>query len=106
MGQPLLGAKKDSGGDSSAVQDQLKDVQEIQATAFSPSLRFWQMDSSSPGVVHNGVVANSAVRDQLKGVKKIQTTSFWPLLPFVMMDVSLPGDINPMAATVQQFKIS
>ncbi|CAE6969790.1 Fkrp, partial [Symbiodinium sp. KB8] len=62
------------GGDSSAVQDQLKTVQHIQATreAFAAIL-------SSGSVVTWGDARNggdsSAVQDQLKSVQKIQATS-------------------------------
>ena len=63
----------DFGGDSSAVRDQLRGVQQIQATygAFAAILE----DGS---VVTWGDAAfggdSSAVRDQLQGVQQIQAT--------------------------------
>eukprot|EP00434_Breviolum_minutum_P023230 symbB.v1.2.020488.t1/scaffold1730.1/size104407/1 len=41
----------DCGGDSSAVQDQLRGVQQMQAAGYAFHLRFWQMDQLSPGVM-------------------------------------------------------
>ena len=62
------------GGDSSAVRDQLKGVQQIQAT-----------DRAFAAILEDGSVVTwgharrggdcSAVRDQLKGVQQIQATS-------------------------------
>ena len=66
------------GGDSSAVQDQLKGVQQIQAThgAFAAILEDGSVvtwgDANFGG-------DSSAVRDQLKGVQQIQATCFWGL---------------------------
>ena len=66
---------EDCGGDSSAVQDQLKGVQQITAThtAFAASLA----DGSvvTWGGEHYGG-DSSAVRDQLKAVQQIQATNF------------------------------
>ena len=61
------------GGDSSAVGDQLKGVQQIQATdgAFAAVLE----DGSVVTWGHEGSGGDSsAVRDQLKGVQQIQST--------------------------------
>ena len=62
------------GGDSSAVQDQLKGLQQIQATedAFAAILEdgsvvTWGKDESGGD--------SSAVGDQLKGVQRIQSTT-------------------------------
>ena len=65
----------DEGGDSSAVQDQLRGVQQIQAanTAFAAIL-------GDRSVVTWGRVDEGgdslAVRDQLRGVQQIQATAF------------------------------
>ena len=52
----LLGVKKYIGGNSSAVGDQLKGVQQIQATTEVHLLRFWQMGMWLPGVLQTVVV--------------------------------------------------
>ena len=65
----------DYGGDSSAVRDQLKGVQQIQATG-GPLLPFWKMDPSLHGVSADFGGDSSAVQDQLKGVQQIQATSY------------------------------
>eukprot|EP00434_Breviolum_minutum_P046847 symbB.v1.2.043403.t1/scaffold14375.1/size858/1 len=64
-----------SGGDSSAVQDQLANVQQIQAS-----------DGAFAAILEDGSVVTwgeadhggdgSAIRDQLKGVQQIQATRF------------------------------
>ena len=65
----------DCGGDSSAVRDQLRGVQQIQATqrAFAAIL-------ADGSVVTWGSADcggdSSAVRDQLRGVEQIQATGF------------------------------
>ena len=102
------------GGDSSAVRDQLKGVQQIQATgkAFAAILE----DGS---VVTWGASADcggdsSAVQDQLRGVQQIQATHLLPLLRFWKMDPARAHrlgcdsarDYGAMAVTVRQFEIS
>ena len=93
-----------TGGDSSAVRDQLKGVQQIQATnrAFAAIL-------ADGSVVTWGDADfggdSSAVRDQLKGVQQIQATNYGPLLRFWKMDPSLPG-VHTVVVTVRQFEIS
>ena len=49
MDPSLPGGDAGCGGDSSAVQDQLRDVQQVQATRIWPLLGFWKMDPSLPG---------------------------------------------------------
>ena len=68
------------GGDSSAVRDQLKGVEQIQATdgAFAAILEdgsvvTWGVEYDVWGVAYDGG-DSSAVRDQLKGVLQIQAT--------------------------------
>ena len=41
---------------------------------MGPLLRFWQMDPSSPGVMHNMAGDSLGVQDQLRGVQQIQAT--------------------------------
>ena len=74
MDPSLPGVMQTCGGDSSAVQDQLKGVQQIQAT-----------DGAFAAILEDGSVVtwgdadcggdSSAVQDQLKGVQQIQATS-------------------------------
>ena len=72
------------GGDSTAVRDQLKGVQQIQATchAFAAILEDGSVLTWGSGPSGGD---SSTVRDQLKGVKQIQAAG-GPLLPFWQMD--------------------
>ena len=96
---------ENQGGDSSAVRDQLKGVQQIQATnkAFAAILE----DGSvvTWGDAHRGG-DSSAVGDQLRGVAADSSHKCRPLLRFWQMDPSLPGVVQTMAVTVRQSKIS
>ena len=88
------------GGDSSAVRDQLRGVQQIRATdkAFAAILE----DRSVVTWGASGCGGDSsAVRDQLKGVQQILH-----LLLFWQMDQSLPGAVQTMVVTVRQLEIS
>ena len=73
MDPSLPGGGADSGGDSSAVQDQLRDVQKIQAAsgAFAAIL-----EDGSVVTWGNADFGgdSSAVRDQLRGVQQIQAS--------------------------------
>ena len=74
-------------GDSWAVQDQLRSVQQIQASA-----------SAFAAILADGSVVtwgdearggdSSAVREQLRSVQQIQASPILPLLPFWKMDLS------------------
>ena len=94
----------DCGGDSSAVRDQLRGVQQIQASfrAFAAILEDGSVvtwgDANYGG-------DSLAVRDQLRGVQHIQA-SLRALLRFWKMDPSLPGVMHTVAVTVRQFEIS
>eukprot|EP00434_Breviolum_minutum_P031260 symbB.v1.2.027641.t1/scaffold2850.1/size68925/3 len=70
MGPSLLWGGADYGGDSSAVQDQLRGVQQIQATtgAFAAILEDGSIITWG-GADYGG--DSSAVRDQLRGVQQI-----------------------------------
>ena len=61
------------GGDSSAVRDQLKNVQQIQATAFAFAAILGDCSVVTWGDADCGGDC-SAVRDQLKNVQQIQAT--------------------------------
>ena len=61
------------GGDSSEVRDQLKCVQQIQATGLAFAAILEDGSVVSWGYAHSGG-DSSAVRDQLKGVQQIQAT--------------------------------
>ena len=70
----LPGVLKKGGGDCSAVHDQLKGVQQIQAVyngAFAAILEDGSVVTWGSTVVGGD---SSAVQDQLKGVKQIQAT--------------------------------
>ena len=99
-----LGFCRLCGGDSSAVRDQLKGVQQIQATiwAFAAILADGSVVTWGDALCGGD---SSAVRDQLKGVQQIQATG-GPLLRFWKMDPSLPGVMHSLAVTVRQFEIS
>ena len=85
------GVRADSGGDSSAVQDQLKGVVQIQATGWAFAAILEDGSVVTWGDADYGG-DSSAVRDQLKGVQQIQATGLWgPLLRFLKMDPSWPG---------------
>jgi len=91
------------GGDSSAVQDQLRGVQQIQATggAFAAILA----DGSVVTWGDQGYGGDSsAVRDQLKGVQQIQAT--FRAFAAILADPSQPGAMHTVAETVRQFEIS
>ena len=93
------------GGDSSAVQDQLKSVRQVQATreAFAAILE----DGSA---VAWGYPAwggdSSAVQDQLKSVQHVQATRLVHLLPSWKMALLSPGAVQVVAVTALQSKIS
>ena len=95
----------EEGGDSLAVRDQLKGVQQIQATdaAFAAILA----DGSVVTWGHAGYGGDSsAVQDQLKGVQKIHTTD--AAFAAILEDgsVVIPGVVQRMAVTVRQSEIS
>ena len=62
---------RNSGGDSGAVQDQLKDVQQIQASehVFAPIRSHWSVVTSGNRDCRGD---SRAVQDQLIGVQQIQ----------------------------------
>ena len=75
MDPSLLGARPDEGGDSSAVQDQLRNVQQVHATFFEHLLQSWQMDLSLLGAIQIDGGDSSAVQDQLGNVQQVHATS-------------------------------
>ena len=93
----------DFGGDSSAVQDQLRVVQQIQARnhAFAAILADESVVTWGHPV-HGG--GSSAVRDQLRGVQQIQATV--AAFAAILADGSVVGVMHAMAETVPQFGIS
>ena len=75
----------DCGGDTSPVRDQLKGVQQIQAT--DDAFRFWKMDPSSPGVID--AMAVTVQQFQISsGVCSRFRAQIGPLLRFWKMDPS------------------
>ena len=77
----------DCGGDSSAVQDQLRGVQQIQDTGTGPLLRFWKMDQSLPGVRQTLAVTVRQFKTS-SGVCSRFKPMLMPLLQFWKMDPS------------------
>ena len=63
-----------SGGDSSEVQDQLKDVQQVQAQLAGHLLLSWQMGSVVTWGDADDGGDSSEVQDRLKGVQQVQAT--------------------------------
>ena len=95
----------DCGGDSSAVRDQLRGVQQIQASlkAFAAILEDGSVvtwgDANYGGTVWQFEISwevCSRLRPLFRG----------PLLRFWRMDPSLPGVMQTVAVTVRQFEIS
>ena len=68
-------------------------------------LRFWQMDTSLPGVVQNMAVTVRQFEIS-SGVCSKFKPQLGPLLRFWQMDPSLLGVMETLVVTVQQFKIS
>ena len=89
-----------------SVRDQLKGVQQIQATRFGLCCDSGRWICRDLGIVPTYGGDSSAVRDQLKGVQQIQADRLRPLLRFWKMDPSLPGVMQTLAVTVRQFEIS
>ena len=88
------------GGDSRAVQDQLKHVQQIHGTgaAFAAILGDGSVVTWGP-VISGG--DSSAVQHQLKNVRQITATGYsHALLPFLTMALSCHGEILTVAVTV------
>ena len=101
---PLLGDAH-SGGDSSAVRDQLKGVQQNSSHRGRLLLRFWKMDPSLPGVMQDMAVTVLQFEISLGVCSKFKPQST-PLLRFWKMDLWLPGVIHTMVVTLRQFEIS
>ena len=75
MDQSIAWGNPDWGGDCSAVQDQLRNVQQIQCRILVVHLpQSWQMDRWLPGAIQSGAGDCSAVQDQLRNVQQIQAT--------------------------------
>ena len=64
----IFGGHADFGGDSSAVRDQLKNVQQIQATPFAFAAILADGSVLTWGDAASGGDSGGAVRDQLKTV--------------------------------------
>ena len=71
----LTWGHSDFGGDSSAVQDQLKRVRQVQATSKAFAAILEDGSVVAWGLPDDGG-DSSAVQDQLKSVQQIQATSF------------------------------
>ena len=97
---------RNSGGDSSEVQDQLRNVKQIQATwgAFAAILADGSVVTwGNP--LYGG--DSSAVQDQLRNVQRVHATylAFAAVLSW-QMDLSLLGAFHMMAAIALPCKIS
>ena len=79
--------RPDRGGDSSAVQDQLRNVQQVQAT-YVHLLRSWQMDLSLLGGAQDMTALRSKISLGMCSRFRPQITH---LLPSWQMDLSLLG---------------
>ena len=65
----------DHGGDSSEVQDQLRNVQEVQATSYAFAAILADGSVLTWGVPELGG-DSSEVQDQLRNVQEVQATSY------------------------------
>ena len=97
-GSEVTWGKAGYGGDSSAVQEQLRNAQQIQASA-----------GAFAAILDDGAVVtwgsadfggdSSAVQEQLKNVQQIQA-SFFRLLQSWMMELWSPGERPTLVATL------
>ena len=95
----------DSCGDSSAVQDQLKNVQRIQATQSSFAASIGDGSVVTWGDAQYGG-DSSAVQDLLNNVQQIQASlAAVAAMAFVAMDLSSPGVLLTPAVTVALCRI-
>ena len=93
------------GGNSRAVQDQLKDVRQIQAShqAFAAILSDGSVVTWGDEICGGD---SRAVQDQLKGVQHIQASDGAFAAILITTDQLLPGAAHSLAATVVLCKIS
>ena len=94
----------EDGGDSSAVQDQLKNVQQIQATRRAFAALLGDGSVVTWGFVGAGGCSR-AVQHQLETVQQIQANAS-ALPPFLVMDLSPLGVLLALVVTAEQCRIS
>ena len=95
----------DFGGDSSAVQDQLRDVQQIQASAAAFAAILGDGSVVTWGDADFGG-DSSAVQEQLRDVQQIQASHYVHLLQSWAMDLWSPGAMPALVATAVRYRIS
>ena len=97
-GSLVTWGKAGCGGDSSAVQEQLKNVQQIQAASEAFAAILGDGSVVTWGNAGDGG-DSSAVQEQLKNVQQIQA-SFFRLLQSWMMELWSPEEGPTLVATL------
>ena len=95
----------EDGGDSSAVRDQLKGVQQIQATNHAFAAILADGSVVTWGSIFDGG-DSSAVRDHLRGVQQIQATRNGAFAAILADGSVVTWGVSAVVVTVRQFKIS